>query len=231
MNTANKITMIRVVLVPIFMVLFMIDNVMCHYAALGVFVLASITDAIDGHVARKYNQVTTFGKFVDPLADKVLTTAAFLILMYYDRMSVWALMIVLVREFAVAGIRLVAAGEGKVHKLLCMGNKDSIDTLAIKLRRKFPNVYICRSKDTYLEINHPMASKANAMRFLCDYMGISLSQTVAFGDGEVDLEMIQLAGMGFAMQNAPDKVKKRVKHIAKSNDDEGILTTLITMGF
>ena len=60
MNTANKITMIRVVLVPIFMVLFMIDNVMCHYAALGVFVLASITDAIDGHVARKYNQVTTF---------------------------------------------------------------------------------------------------------------------------------------------------------------------------
>ena len=55
MNTANKITMIRVVLVPIFMVLFMIDNVMCHYAALGVFVLASITDAIDGHVARKYN--------------------------------------------------------------------------------------------------------------------------------------------------------------------------------
>ena len=79
MNTANKITMIRVVLVPIFMVLFMIDNVMCHYAALGVFVLASITDAIDGHVARKYNQVTTFGKFVDPLADKVLTTAAFLI--------------------------------------------------------------------------------------------------------------------------------------------------------
>lgn len=114
MNTSNKITMIRVVLVPIFMVLFMIDNVMCHYAALGVFVLASITDAIDGHVARKYNQVTTFGKFVDPLADKVLTTAAFLILMYYDRMSVWALMIVLVREFAVAGIRLVAAGEGKV---------------------------------------------------------------------------------------------------------------------
>lgn len=92
-------------------------------------------------------------------------------------------------------------------------------------------MYICRSKDTYLEINHPMASKANAMRFLCDYMGISLSQTVAFGDGEVDLEMIQLAGMGFAMQNAPDKVKKRVKHIAKSNDDEGILTTLITMGF
>lgn len=114
MNTANKITMIRVFLVPVFMVLFMIDNTVCHYAALGVFILASITDAIDGHVARKYNQTTTFGKFVDPLADKVLTTAAFLILMYYGRMSVWALMIVLTREFMVAGVRLVAAGDGNV---------------------------------------------------------------------------------------------------------------------
>lgn len=114
MNTANKITMIRVFLVPVFMVLFMIDNTVCHYAALGVFILASITDAIDGHIARKYNQTTTFGKFVDPLADKVLTTAAFLILMYYGRMSVWALMIVLTREFMVAGVRLVAAGDGNV---------------------------------------------------------------------------------------------------------------------
>ncbi|MCC8169487.1 MAG: CDP-diacylglycerol--glycerol-3-phosphate 3-phosphatidyltransferase [Oscillospiraceae bacterium] len=114
MNTANKVTMIRVFLVPIFMVLFMINNTACHYAALAVFIIASVTDAIDGHIARKYNQTTTFGKFVDPLADKVLTTAAFLILMHYGRMSVWALMIVLTREFMVAGIRLVAAGDGKV---------------------------------------------------------------------------------------------------------------------
>ena len=114
MNTANKITMIRVFLVPIFMVLFFIDNAACHWAALGVFILASITDAVDGHVARKYNQTTTFGKFVDPLADKVLTTAAFLLLMYYGRMSVWAVMIILTREFMVAGVRLVAAGEGNV---------------------------------------------------------------------------------------------------------------------
>lgn len=114
MNTANKITLIRVILVPVFMILFMLDSAACHFAALGVFVLASVTDAVDGHIARKYNQITTFGKFVDPLADKVLTTAAFLILMYYDRMSVWAVMIVLVREFMVAGIRQVAAGDGKV---------------------------------------------------------------------------------------------------------------------
>lgn len=114
MNTANKVTMIRVFLVPVFMVLFMIDSAICHYAALGVFILASVTDAIDGHIARKHNQITTFGKFVDPLADKVLTTAAFLILMHYGRMDVWAMMIILTREFMVAGIRLVAAGDGNV---------------------------------------------------------------------------------------------------------------------
>lgn len=114
MNTANKVTMIRVFLVPIFMVLFMIENTVCHFAALGVFILASVTDAIDGHIARKYNQTTTFGKFVDPLADKVLTTAAFLILMHYGRMDVWAVMIILTREFMVAGVRLVAAGDGNV---------------------------------------------------------------------------------------------------------------------
>jgi len=76
MNTANKITMIRVVLVPIFMVLFMIDNVMCHYAALGVFVLASITDAIDGHVARKYNQtivLVTHDPELAQYADRIVT--------------------------------------------------------------------------------------------------------------------------------------------------------------
>ncbi len=118
-----------------------------------------------------------------------------------------------------------------VHKLLCMGNKQNIDNIAIQLERAFSDVYICRSKDTYLEINHPMATKANAMRFLCDVMGISLSRTVAFGDGEVDLEMIQLAGKGFVMRNAPDKVRQGAKYIAESNDNEGILKALINIGF
>jgi CDP-diacylglycerol--glycerol-3-phosphate 3-phosphatidyltransferase len=130
MNTANKITMIRVFLVPVFMVLFMINNTACHYAALGVFVLASITDAVDGHIARKYNQITNFGKFVDPLADKVLTTAAFLVLMHYGRMSVWALMIVLTREFMVAGVRLVAAGDGNVVAASMWGKLKTVTQMA-----------------------------------------------------------------------------------------------------
>ena len=114
MNTANKITMIRVVLVPIFMVLFMIDNVMCHYAALGVFVLASITDAIDGHVARKYNQVTTFGKFVDPLADKLLVASALILFVEQKAMAGWMVCVILARELIITSLRVVAANKGVV---------------------------------------------------------------------------------------------------------------------
>ncbi len=114
MNTANKITLLRVVLVPLFMVLLLSESVTCRILALAVFIIASITDAVDGYIARNYNQVTNFGKFVDPLADKMLTTAAFVILISYGRMSVWALMIVLAREFMVSGIRSMAAADGKV---------------------------------------------------------------------------------------------------------------------
>ncbi len=149
MNTANKVTMIRVFLVPLFMVLFMIDNTVCHYVALAVFILASITDAVDGHIARKYNQTTTFGKFVDPLADKVLTTAAFLILMHYDRMSVWAIMIVLVREFMVSGVRLVAAGEGNVVAASMWGKLKTVSQMVAIIVamlllpvQKFPAAFI-----------------------------------------------------------------------------------------
>ena len=114
MNTANKITLLRVVLVPLFMSLFLCESALCRILALAVFIIASITDAVDGYIARNYNQVTNFGKFVDPLADKMLTTAAFVILVSYGRMSVWALMIVLAREFMVSGIRSMAAADGKV---------------------------------------------------------------------------------------------------------------------
>lgn len=114
MNLANKITLFRVVLVPVFMVLMMLESTGARVAALVVFIIASLSDAADGYIARNYNQITNFGKFVDPLADKMLTTAAFLILLHYGRMSVWALMIVLAREFMVSGVRLVAAADGKV---------------------------------------------------------------------------------------------------------------------
>ncbi len=118
MNTANKLTLLRVILVPVFMALLMMDGTAYKWAALGVFALASVTDALDGHIARSRNQITTFGKFVDPLADKILTTAAFLVFLgtgvYRPVSGTIALMVIMTREFMVAGVRLVAVGEGKV---------------------------------------------------------------------------------------------------------------------
>jgi len=114
MNLANKLTLLRVVLVPVFMVLLLMDGMWFKIGALAVFVIASLTDMLDGQIARRYNQITTFGKFADPLADKMLTTAAFLGFMEMGIINSWALLIILLREFAVSGIRLAAAGEGEV---------------------------------------------------------------------------------------------------------------------
>lgn len=114
MNTPNKLTVLRMILVPVFMVLMMFNNFTCQMAGLLVFIVASATDWLDGYLARRDNLVTMFGKFMDPLADKMLTTAALLILMERGYISSWVLLIVLGREFVVAGIRLAAVGEGKV---------------------------------------------------------------------------------------------------------------------
>ena len=130
MNTANKLTLFRVVLVPVFMVLLLIDNFACQMAALGVFVLASLTDMLDGQIARKRNQITTFGKFMDPLADKVLTTAAFVIFLEKGIINSWALMLILAREFMVAGIRLCAVGEGKVIAASFWGKFKTVSQMA-----------------------------------------------------------------------------------------------------
>ena len=117
MTLASKITMIRVAFIPIFMVFMYLGAGvpgLWMLLSLGVFILASITDYIDGQIARKRNQVSDFGKFLDPLADKLLTIAAMVMFCEWGMMPAWALMIVLTREFAVTGLRLVAVGKGKV---------------------------------------------------------------------------------------------------------------------
>ncbi|MDR0935273.1 MAG: CDP-diacylglycerol--glycerol-3-phosphate 3-phosphatidyltransferase [Oscillospiraceae bacterium] len=114
MTTASKITMFRIALIPLFMAAMMITTPYSNVVALGIFILAGVTDHIDGYVARHYNQVTTFGKFIDPLADKILVLAAIVILVQWNRMPAWAAVVVLAREFAVTGLRLVAAGDGIV---------------------------------------------------------------------------------------------------------------------
>lgn len=117
MTTASKITLLRVAMIPLYMVLMYLSGGVAGvwmYSALAVFIIASITDFIDGEIARKCNQITDFGKFLDPLADKLLTIAAMCMFCEWGKFPAWALMLVLTREFAVTGLRLVAAPKGNV---------------------------------------------------------------------------------------------------------------------
>ena len=117
MTTASKITLVRVAFIPLYMVFMYLSGGEANvwmWVALGIFMLASLTDYIDGQIARKFNQVSDFGKFLDPLADKLLTIAAMVMFCQWGKFQAWALMIVLTREFAVTGLRLVAVGKGTV---------------------------------------------------------------------------------------------------------------------
>ena len=112
MNLPNKLTMLRILLIPVFMVVLYWDFPGATWVAVAIF--ASFTDLLDGKIARKYNLVTDFGKFADPLADKMLVTAALLWFVEIGQMPAWALLIVLVREFAVSGLRMIASDKGRV---------------------------------------------------------------------------------------------------------------------
>ena len=121
MNLPNKLTMLRILLIPVFMVVLYWGFPGATWVALAIFIIASFTDMLDGKIARKYNLVTDFGKFADPLADKCLVTAAMLIFVQWGRMPAWAVMIVLAREFAVTGLRLVAVENGRVIAAAWLG--------------------------------------------------------------------------------------------------------------
>lgn len=126
MNLPNKITMARVLLIPVFMIVLLVplglgetalagtSLPVSHLIAAVIFIAASCTDWLDGHFARKYGLVTNLGKFLDPLADKLLVTAAFVSLVELGLAPAWMVIVILAREFAVTGLRLVAAGEGDV---------------------------------------------------------------------------------------------------------------------
>ena len=111
MNLPNKLTMLRIILAPVFLAVLYGG---WDYAALVIFVIASLTDLLDGKIARKYNLVTDFGKFADPLADKILVVAALLWFVETGRMPAWMGMVVITREFAVSGLRMIASDNGRV---------------------------------------------------------------------------------------------------------------------
>lgn len=114
MNLANKLTLLRIVLVPVFMVFLLNKVTYGGYVAAGVFIIAALTDSLDGYVARKRNQITKLGKLMDPLADKLLITAALISLVQMDKLSAWIAMVIVAREFVVTGLRSIAASEGQV---------------------------------------------------------------------------------------------------------------------
>ncbi len=117
MNLPNKLTVLRVLMIPFF-VLFMLapfaQNRPCSIIAFIIFVAASLTDTLDGQIARRYNLVTNFGKFMDPLADKLLVCSALICFTALDRLPAWIVIVIIAREFIISGFRLVAAEQGVV---------------------------------------------------------------------------------------------------------------------
>lgn len=133
LNLPNKLTLIRMFLAPIYLALMLIEFP-CHYiVALAVFAVASLTDMLDGKIARKNNLITVFGKLLDPLADKMLTTAALLAFMREGWCSIWIVMIVLTREFAVAGVRLIATAQGIVIPANYLGKAKTVSQMVFTI--------------------------------------------------------------------------------------------------
>ena len=141
MNTANKLTLLRVVMIPAFLLVLYLHVPGANYWALAIFALASITDTLDGYIARHYNQITDFGKFMDPLADKCLVTPAMLWFVEIGQMPAWALLIVIVREFAVSGLRMIAADKGRVIAAGWSGKVKTASTMVCIVLMLLPIAY------------------------------------------------------------------------------------------
>ena len=144
MTLASKITLVRVLLIPAYMATMYLSGGQAGlwmYISLVIFAVASLTDYVDGYIARHYNQVTDFGKFLDPLADKLLVIAAMSMFCEWGVFPAWALMIVLTREFAVSGLRMVAGPKGKVIAAGWSGKVKTFSTMtSLCVMMAFPQV-------------------------------------------------------------------------------------------
>ena len=133
MNLPNKLTILRVILIPFFVVfmLFDITGAADKWIALVIFCVASLTDMLDGKIARKYNLVTNFGKFMDPLADKLLVCTALICLTSMDRLNVVVVLVIIAREFIISGFRLVASDNGIVIAASYWGKFKTVSQMAL----------------------------------------------------------------------------------------------------
>ena len=114
MNLPNKLTMLRICMIPVFVIFALVQQQWAQYVALLIYIIACFTDLLDGKIARARGLVTNFGKFADPIADKLLVMSALIILVESGRMASWVCIVMLAREFIISGFRLVAAGNGTV---------------------------------------------------------------------------------------------------------------------
>lgn len=165
MNLPNKITLSRIFLIPIFIIILSVPFAfgditiasvtmpIAHLIGAIIFIIASGTDWLDGYYARKYNLITNFGKFLDPLADKLLVSAALIMLVQFDMAPAWAVIIIISREFAVTGLRLVASGEGIVLAASQMGKLKTATQLvaiALLLLHNFPLAFLSFPVDMWM---------------------------------------------------------------------------------
>lgn len=166
MNLPNRLTLLRIILTPVFLILFTVDSIPYHYLlAMLVFVVASVTDALDGHIARKHNLITNFGKLTDPLADKMLTTAAFLGLMTMGYCNIWIVFLILFREFGVSSMRLVAASQGVVIPASIWGK---IKTASMMVLTPLVMFLISLQEDFgVIPASFPMATVSNIALGIC----------------------------------------------------------------
>lgn len=126
MNLPNKLTMVRIVMIPVFVALALIQRQWAQYLALLVYIAACVTDFLDGKIARGKHLVTDFGKFADPIADKLLVMSALIVLVDSDRMPAWVCIVMLAREFIISGLRMVAAGKGTVIAAAMLGKVKTV---------------------------------------------------------------------------------------------------------
>lgn len=156
MNLANKLTMLRIFLVPIFLIFIAVKGIPYGtIVATLIFIIASLTDQLDGYIARSRNQITTFGKFMDPLADKLLVTAALISLVELQIVPGIAAIIIIAREFAVSGLRTIAASEGTVISASWWGKlKTIIQIIAILLLLIQVNIETSQNLTVAVANNH-----------------------------------------------------------------------------
>ena len=131
MNLPNKLTMLRILLIPVFMVVLYWGFPGATWVALAIFIIASFTDLLDGKIARKYNLVTNFGKFMDPLADKLLVCTALICLTSMNRLNVIVVLVIIAREFIISGFRLVASDNGIVIAASYWGKFKTVSQMAL----------------------------------------------------------------------------------------------------